>query len=48
MDVVNFITTVGFPIAAFLIIYYDLRLLIKENTKVVRFLAYKMGYNYDE
>jgi len=35
MDLVYFVSQVGFPIAAFCLIYFDLRKLIVANTKAL-------------
>lgn len=35
MDIVYFVSQVGFPIAAFCLIYFDLRKLIIANTKAL-------------
>lgn len=39
MDWVGIVSTVGFPIAAFLLIYLDLRRLINENTRATNELS---------
>lgn len=35
-DVISAISTVGFPIAAYLLFYFDLKQVVKENTLAVR------------
>lgn len=35
MEIIDVITTVGFPIAAFLLVYIDLRGLINRNTYAI-------------
>lgn len=39
MDILEAIATVGFPIAAYLLLYLDLRKIVKENTKVLNHLT---------
>jgi len=41
-DIISQITTVGFPIVAFLLIYWDLRKKIEELSKAVTNLAQKI------
>jgi hypothetical protein len=42
-DPITLITTVGFPIAAFCLVYIDLRNQIKDLTRAVNTLAQKSG-----
>lgn len=39
MDLLDAIATVGFPIAAYLLVYWDLRVIVKQNTKVLNHLT---------
>lgn len=38
-ELIKLINTVGFPIAAFLLIFYQSNITIKENTKAIRDLG---------